>query len=81
MAEKGCCLCYIQDQGNVYNEQNQQVNWSPARKETWKRQQEQFNCLIYFDNKMMQEEEMKKQLDDDRYDDFAYGEGEDDLCA
>ena len=39
------------------------------------------NSLIYFDNKMMQEEEMKKQLDDDRYDDFAYGEGEDDLCA
>ena len=39
------------------------------------------NSSIYFDNKMIEEEEMEKQLDDDKYDECAYFKDEDDVCA
>ena len=39
------------------------------------------NSSIYFDNKMIEEEEMEEQLDDDKYDECAYFKDEDDVCA
>ena len=39
------------------------------------------NSSIYFDNKMIEEEETEKQLDDDRYDECAYVKGDDRFCA
>ena len=39
------------------------------------------NSSIYFDNKMIEEEEMEEQLDDDKYDECAYFKDEDDVYA
>ena len=40
------------------------------------------NSSIYFDNKMIEEEEeMEKQLGDDRHDECVYIKDDDDLCA
>ena len=35
----------------------------------------------YFDNKMIEEEEMEKQIDDGTFDECAYVKDDDDLCA
>ena len=39
------------------------------------------NSSINFDNKMIKEEEMEKQIDDDRHDECAYVKDDDDLRA
>ena len=39
------------------------------------------NSWINFDNKIVEEEEMEKQVNDDRFDDYAYAKDNDDLCA
>ena len=35
----------------------------------------------YFDNKMIEEEEMEKQINDGTFDECAYVKDDDDLCA
>ena len=57
---------------------NQQVNWNPTR---WKNGKASKNSSIYFDNKMFEEEEMEKQLDDGTFDECAYVKDDDNLCA
>ena len=37
--------------------------------------------IFYFDNKMIEEEEMEKQIDDGTFDECAYVKDDDDLCA
>jgi hypothetical protein len=39
------------------------------------------NSSTYFDNKMIEEEEMEKQIDDGTFDECAYVKDDDDLCA
>ena len=39
------------------------------------------NSSSYFDNKMIEEEEMKKQVNDGTFDECAYVNDDDDLCA
>ena len=39
------------------------------------------NSSTYFDNKMIEEEEMEKQIDDNTFDECAYVKDDDDLCA
>ena len=39
------------------------------------------NSSIYFDNKMVEEEEIEKQINDDTFDECAYVKDDDDLCA
>ena len=39
------------------------------------------NSSINFDNKMVEEEEMEKQINDERFDECAYVKDDDDLCA
>ena len=39
------------------------------------------NSSAYFDNKMIEEEEMEKQIDDGTFDECAYVKDDDDLCA
>ena len=39
------------------------------------------NSSIYFDNKMVEEEEMEKQINNERFDECAYVKDDDDLCA
>ena len=36
---------------------------------------------LIFDNKMIEEEEMEKQIDDGTFDECAYVKDDDDLCA
>ena len=39
------------------------------------------NSSSYFDNKMVEEEEMEKQVNDGTFDECAYVKDDDDLCA
>jgi hypothetical protein len=39
------------------------------------------NSSSYFDNKMIEEEEMEKQVNDGTFDECAYVKDDDDLCA
>ena len=39
------------------------------------------NSSSYFDNKMVEEEEMEKQVNDGAFDECAYVKDDDDLCA
>ena len=39
------------------------------------------NSSAYFDDKMIEEEEMEKQIDDGTFDECAYVKDDDDLCA
>ena len=39
------------------------------------------NSSTYFDNKMIEEEELEKQIDDGTSDECAYVKDDDDLCA
>ena len=39
------------------------------------------NSSAYFDNKMIEEEEMEKQIDDGTFDECACAKDDDDLCA
>jgi hypothetical protein len=39
------------------------------------------NSSSYFDNKMIEEEEMEKQVNDGTFDEYAYVKDDDDLCA
>ena len=39
------------------------------------------NSSAYFDNKIIEEEEMEKQIDDGTFDECAYVKDDDDLCT
>ena len=39
------------------------------------------NSSSYFDNKMVEEEEMEKQVNDSAFDECTYVKDDDDLCA
>ena len=39
------------------------------------------NSSSYFDSKMIEEEEMEKQVNDGAFDECAYVKNDDDLCA
>ena len=39
------------------------------------------NSSSYFDNKMIEEKEMEKQVNDGTFDECAYVKDDDDLCA